>query len=220
MSRSILTLIAALLLTIPLGCSSTGRASESVAASNTLQNSHDQVTKSIDLISKTIEQLDALSTTDTLADTFKQYTSTIKSITDASDKIKKRWNELELQSQQYVARWEQELATVQNPQVRAGMEERKKRVKDDYDKIIASAREAYDAYQPFINDLQEIQRALAFDLTPSGVASLQPAIIEAKNTGQNLNQKLQTLQQDLSNIMAGTVPSSSTTDPSLPDHSE
>jgi hypothetical protein len=52
------------------------------------------------------------------------------------------------------------------------------------------ARTTEAAYEPFIGQLRDIQRALSLDLTPAGVEVAQPAFEIARQSGADLKQQI------------------------------
>jgi hypothetical protein len=121
----------------------------------------------------------------------------------AGDKARARAQTMRQNGQAYVARWEKEMDSVTNPELRAGAAARRQKVKANYDEIVATGRTVRDAYTPFLKDLQDIQRALASDLTPAGVAAASGAMDKTKVDGATLNERLDVLIAKLDDVSQG-----------------
>jgi hypothetical protein len=96
---------------------------------------------------------------------------------------------------------------MQDPQLKQGLQSRRAAVAAQYDAIQSAAQAVRDSYQPFIRDCDEIQKALAIDLTPSGVNAVKPSINRAKSDGERLGQKLDMLGQELDKVIGTMTPS-------------
>jgi hypothetical protein len=57
-----------------------------------------------------------------------------------------------------------------------------------------------------MSDLQEIKRALSIDLSPAAVQSLRPTFDKAKSKGLTVNEKLDALDKELTEVMGGMSP--------------
>jgi len=188
------------------GCSSDGggKTEESKQAVTSISSTRSELAKAKQGVNNAVASMDKLTTAGSnLEPAFKQYSADVKAVQASGDRARERAQAFRDKARQYVANWEKEVEQMQSPELRAGAAQRREKVKDNFDKIKETGRSVRDAYQPFLRDLQEIQRALANDLTPAGVDSAKLAINKAKTEGATLNQRIDTLIAQLDEVAGG-----------------
>ena len=79
----------------------------------------------------------------------------------------------------YFEQWSQDLATIQNENIRSRSETRQQEVASRFQEIASSYTEVKTAFQPFISDLRDVQRFLSTDLTPGGLAAARKIAAKA-----------------------------------------
>jgi len=187
------------------GCASddNGRTAESNKATTSLKDTRAELVKSKTEVNDAVTALDKLSAGGNLQQNFKTYSAAVKDVQTAGDKSRARATAMKENGRAYVAKWEKEMDQVSNPELRAGAAARRQKVKANYESILTSGRSVRDAYQPFLKDLQDIQRALASDLTPGGVTAAAPAIDKTKGEGMALNERIDALIAKLDDVSNG-----------------
>lgn len=195
-----------LFISFGLGCSSSGRASESEKAVSSMKDTRAQLANAKTEVNDAMASLDALASGSNLQKSFSAYDKDVTNVKAAGDKARARWQSMQENGKAYIARWQTEAAQIQNPEIKSSMEQRRQRVADNYEKIKTTAQATKDAYQPFLQQLQSIQKALSLDLSQAGASALQPEMAKAKTQGQTLNQKIDALISQLDEIMGGMSP--------------
>ena len=187
------------------GCASddNGRTAESNKATTSLKDTRDELAKSKVEVNDAIVALDKLGAGGNLEQSYKQYTAAVKDVQAAGDRARSRAQAMRENGRAYVAKWEKEMDQVSNPELRAGAAARRQKVKANYDSIVTTGRSVSSAYQPFLKDLQDIQRALASDLTPGGVTAASAAIAKTKQEGAVLNERIDALIAKLDDVSQG-----------------
>src|SRR5436190_14080311 len=156
-----------------IGCSSSGRASESEKAVSSMKDTRAQLANAKTEVNDVMKSLDALSSGSNLQKAFSTYNADVANVKAAGDKAGARWKSMQDNGKAYIARWQKEAAEIQNPEIKSSMEQRRQRVADNYEKIKGNAQATKDAYQPFLQQLQSIQKALSLDLSQEGAKALQ-----------------------------------------------
>ena len=174
------------------GCASDsgGRTDESKKAVESMHGTRQQLVKAKQEVQQANAALDKLAAGGNIAQSYSQFTKEVADVKAEGERARARAQDMRARGQQYVANWEKETSQISSPELRAGADQRRAKVKQNYEQISASARAARDAYEPYLRDLQDIQRALASDLTPAGVDAARPAIEKAKAEGETLQQRL------------------------------
>ena len=107
----------------------------------------------------------------------------------------------------YIAKWQKEMETVQDPSIKASLQQRRDAMSANFQKVRNSAQGVREAYQPFLAQLKEIQKALSVDLSPAALPGLKPSMEKANAQGQTLKQKIAEVKSELGDIAAGMSPS-------------
>ncbi len=81
--------------------------------------------------------------------------------------------------QKYFDTWQATVGSINNESLRKKAQKRLDTVKANYDKLGKALKKASDKAQPFLSDLQDVQKALANDVTPDGLKSVRSVIDDA-----------------------------------------
>jgi len=193
---------------VAIGCSSSGRASESEQTIDSMKGLEAKLDQAKSEVNESMAALDGLSAGGDLQKSFSTYNKEVAQLEAAGKGAASRGQSMREKREAYIAKWDAEVEQMQNADVKASMQQRKKAVVENFDKLKASAEEVKGAYGPYLNDLKEIQKALSLDLSTGGVQALQPSIAKAKQNGQLLNQKIDAFGAQLKDVMAGSSPPS------------
>jgi len=188
------------------GCSSSGRVKESEKAVEGFQNMQKGITKAQQQVDATLASLSQLQAGGDLQKSYKSFSSQKKDLQKTAEEAKKRSASMRENMEEYVQKWEKEMGDMNDPSVRATLESRRQAVRTNFQKVRDAGTAARDAYQPFMAQLDEIERALAVDLNPATVTGMKPAFDKAQANGATLKQKLTDIQTQLNNISAGLSP--------------
>ncbi len=196
----------ALIVVIAAGCNSSGRAPESEKAVSSLDDAYASLARATAQVNKSNALLEQLQHGGDIAGTFKQFTTSIDELRQAADDAAMRGRSYRENRNAYLAKWQQEVANMQNPEVKEAAEQRQERVRTRFANVQNLADEVRSAYSPYLRDLTEIQRALSMDLTPSGVKAMQGAIDRAKTDGAALSSKLDALGREINALRGKMTP--------------
>ena len=126
---------------------------------------------------------------------FKKFSDTLDETEKAAARARKGAESIREQEAEYMAAWQQEAATITNPDVKAATQARQEEVKRTLGELSAAGRKAGDAYQPFISEMKDIRTYLSNDLTQGGVKRLEPTIQKARQGGAGLQKALDDFNQ-------------------------
>lgn len=193
-------------LALTCGCSSDGRMNEGTRAVEGFAKTKSSVTEATEQVDDVIKSLDAFSSGENLPKTLKQFNGRVDELKETAEKARNRAQAMREREAEFIAKWQEEMATVKDPTLKSTLEQRRESVKSNYDKVRAAGQAARDAYDPFVAKLDEIQKTLSIDLTPQTVTSIRPVIDSARKDGQTLKDRLGALQAELNRIEAGLSP--------------
>jgi len=162
-----------------------------------------QVAKASAQVDNTQAALNQLSSSSDLKRAFKNYSDQVKELDMTAKDTRKTADAMREKTKEYVAKWEEEMDKMNDPSIRASLASRREAVRANFEQIRTASQGARDAYQPYMAKLQEIQKALSIDLSPSAVPGLKPAIDAANVQGRTLKARLADVQAGLDRIQAG-----------------
>lgn len=201
--RNILMLIA-LSTTLAGGCASTGE--KAVESFQTTRRTVDESEKQIDLTIGALLRLRTTTPAENIKDAFAQYKEDVMLLEEQGRKAKERAAAMKNEADAHIKAWQQEMETIEDPQVKSTMESRRQAVKSNYQIVQMYADDARKAYEPFLKGNQQLVKAFSIDLSPAAVSSLSPSIDKVLADGQMLKQKIAALQHALGNITNGASP--------------
>jgi chromosome segregation ATPase len=140
-----------------------------------------------------------------------QYTAYVTSVDnlDATAKDVAAKNEaMQAQGAAYFEGWDNEIATMQNEDIRNRSETRRNEVAARFARIGQQYAAARAAFQPFMSDLHDVQKALSTDLTSGGLAAIKDTAAKSTQDAVPLKETLARLSdqfRDLSKAMSPTT---------------
>jgi chromosome segregation ATPase len=189
------------------GCSSSGRIGESEKAAEGFNKTKAAAAKAQAQVDRTLAAIDQLQAGGDLQKAFKNYDDAVNDLEKAGADAKKRADAMRKNVDAYIAKWQKEMESMNDPTIKANLAQRRKAVSDNFARVQDAAQRLRDSYQPFLTQLKEIQRALAVDLSPAAIPGLKPSMDKAKSQGQTLKQNISTFSSELDRIAAGMSPS-------------
>jgi DNA repair exonuclease SbcCD ATPase subunit len=188
------------------GCNNLFPAKETKKAVRSMKETYEYLEKAAGELQATNSALDRLPTTQDLPAWYAEYTRSVDNLQNAATDAREHWQNMKANSEKYIAKWDQEIAEAKNPQIQESMEQRRQRVSAGYQKVTDIAMQVRVAYQPYVQDLADIKRALKMDLTAGGVKNLEPSIAKAKSDGAVVLQRLDELGKELDKLTGRMTP--------------
>ena len=177
---------------------------------HSMQHVHEELAKASVQLNRTNALLDQLGQGNDLQANFKNYTDAVHDLQKAADGAKARGAQMREKRDAYLAAWQKEAETIQNPEVKEGVEARQQRIRDNFSHITELADQARDAYGPYLQDLRDVEAALKKDLTPAGVKAIAPGIAKAKADGEILAKRLDALGVEVNKVQGRITPAPKT----------
>jgi hypothetical protein len=191
-------------LVLIVGCSSgSGQMSEGKKAVEGFGDTKVALQKAQAQVDKTLSTMNAMSAGGDLKKSYAAFNDSVADLEKTASAARKRSAGMQANVDAYVKKWQAEMEKMNDPTIKASLAERRDAVKSNFETVRNDATAARDAYQPFITQVKEIQKALSINLTPSMVPGLKPGMDKANALGATLKQKLGAMQADLDKITAG-----------------
>ncbi|MCU0915093.1 MAG: DUF2959 family protein [Planctomycetes bacterium] len=137
---------------------------------------------------------------------FKAFTSQVSQTVSQAEAARRRADAMRGRWREYIESWEVEIDRLSSPELQAKGAERRQTVRENYGRLRDVARALDDAYQPFLRQLRDIQRALSLDLTPEGVRAAQSTVDLARKSGGDVRARITDFIAEIDRVMAVSPP--------------
>ena len=191
------------------GCSSSGRVKEGSKAIEGFEKTRTELQKGQKEVDQSLAALNALSAGGELRKSYGKFCDEVDDLQEAQQHAAKRAESMRDNMQAYVSKWQAEVSEMNDPTIKASLDQRRAAVSAKFDRVRAGAQPTRQAYDAYMAQLQEIRKALAVDLSPAALPGLKPAMDKARAQGQTLKQNLASMQRELDDMLKGISASGS-----------
>jgi|CZKM01.1.fsa_nt_gi hypothetical protein len=198
-------LAAAVLMT---GCGTTSGYKQADKTGAGIAEFRDEIIKgkiAIDSTMTALDQIAASANTDPRKP-FEGYSKALGNLESTANKVKKRGQEMKEQGQAYFKQWEQQVTEVKNPEIRNLAEQRKAKLQETFDSIRKYTEPLKVQFDPWMSDLQDLQKYLSNDLTISGVDAAKGQFAKTRADGMEVQKSMDGLVAELNTIAAALTP--------------
>ena len=113
------------------------------------------------------------------------------------------------QAEAYFAKWQEDIDSLQNEDIKQVATARRAAMMDSFQKITDEFNKARPPFELFMNNLKDMQKALDFDLTPGGVAAIEPVVGKVQLQMASVKNSLAAIRAELDRVaseMSDTAP--------------
>jgi hypothetical protein len=186
-----------------IACASSGP-SRSAKAVETMDETHAGLTKVRTQIDQTLTSLGDLmnASPERLRPSFSKYSKNVDKLRADAVQTKKRFQNMKTKRNDYLAAWGKQQGQVSDPELRQLGDARRSEVRANLDRMIESLTVAAETFDPFLNNLGDVQKVFGNDLTPAGQSLLaNTAVIQGANEkGARVAQSIDLALEALSNV--------------------
>ena len=174
-----------LFLWVPLliaGCASSGN-DKAAKTSAALSKTAEQVSSGHALVNRSLATLNDLveKPRPDLRPQFEAFNAAVDDLVAMAEDVGKTAEAMKASGASYFTKWDEELATIQNENLRARGTERKAEVAARFEEVGKRYDAASQAFRPFMADLRDVQTYLSTDLTSGGLAAIKDAAAKANS---------------------------------------
>jgi hypothetical protein len=137
---------------------------------------------------------------------FKAFDKSVPDIDSAAKKAKKRADDMRELGKEYFDKWEKDLGSVNDPEIRKLAEERKSKLQATFGDIKTKLDPARDQFKAWLADLKDLQKYLSQDLTISGIDAAKELIAKSRTEGMAVQQTLDSVIAELNTVVATLTP--------------
>jgi len=183
------------------GCATSGYESGNKTAKN-IQKAADKIGALSAQVDATLSALNDLVThpQPDLRPQFKTFTSKMKTLDNSAKEITKARMAMGDEGKQFLAKWDAEVAQINNEDIKARSESRKAEVTAKLQAIKRSYAETEVAFKPLAGDLRDVEKYLSVDLTTGGLAAMKDVATQASVHATPLKQSLDKLAADFKSL--------------------
>ncbi|MCX6937367.1 MAG: DUF2959 family protein [Verrucomicrobia bacterium] len=179
------------------GCASAGydKAADTSISLRETANSISRGSAQVDATLATLTDL-VNSPAENIKPQFQKFDDSVTKLASLSKEVGEDAADMEKQGSAYFKKWDEELAKINNEDIRSRSTERKSEVSERFSRVRVSYLRAKNAFTPLMSNLKDIRTALATDLTGAGLASIRSTANQAKGDAGPLRDSLGALAAD------------------------
>jgi hypothetical protein len=189
-----------------IACASTGP-SRSAKAVETMDETHAELAKVRKQIDLTLTSLGDLmsASPEQLRTTYGRYSKVVDNLRADAVETKKRFRAMKEKRNDYLEAWGKQQGQVRDAELRQVGDARRSEVRANLDRVIDSLTEATETFDPFLNNLGDVQKVFGNDLTPTGQSLVaNTAVVQGANDkGARVAQSIDVALLALSNVSGG-----------------
>jgi predicted nucleic acid-binding Zn-ribbon protein len=161
--------------------------------------------KAIDATMKSLTDIASTANTDPRK-AFQQFSKDVANLESTAAKVRKRGEDMKAQGAAYFKKWEQELATMTNPEIRSLAEQQRAKLQSTFDSIRKYTEPLKAQFNPWMSDLKDLEKYLSNDLTISGVDAAKSLFRKTTDEGLEVQKSMDALVAELNTVAATLTP--------------
>jgi hypothetical protein len=184
------------------GCASTAGYNQGNLTAANIQSTGDRIADLPGQLDNTLASLNGLVNQPQadLRPQYKEFAADVAGVQSAAKSLATARSDMAAKQKDYFAKWDQEIAQIQSPDIRARSQARRDAVAQNMTSLKTSYAQADMAFKPFLVDLQDVQKYLSVDLTPGGIAAIKDPVAKANQDVVPLKASLTKLAGDFKTL--------------------
>lgn len=185
------------LMSLLLGCSGTpmGGGSKTGSSMTAIADQMEVARAQLDTTMQDLEVLTSMTEGDP-APSYKVFADSVKALDNRAKQVRKTSERIASKSEAYFEAWEEELATINNEDIKSQSQARRDAVREGIGRVRTRFDELADLYTPLMADLQDLVAVLKTDLTLDGVKAVSRPANKAQSSAQKVMNKAEELEAD------------------------
>jgi hypothetical protein len=153
-------------------------------------------------LNRTTDALNRIPSAPNALEAYNAFSTEFANFKKLSDSTLRESADVRARGNELFAEWEKETTTIKSAEIRAIAEKRRATLQSGYNAMITPLLAARADLTEVTNDLADLQKALALDLTPAGITAIQSPIDRANERARTSAASLDTLANELDKIAA------------------
>ena len=186
------------------GCASTAGFNQGNITAAKIQSTSDQIAALPGQLDKTLASLNNLVSQPQadLRPQYKEFAANVAAVQSAAKDIAAARTKIAAEQTDYFAKWDQEIAQMQNQDIKVLSQKRRDEVARNLTAIKTTYAQTDMALKPFMADLSDVQKYLSADLTPDSIAVIKGPVAKASQDAVPLKTSLANLAADFKTLGA------------------
>lgn len=218
MKLSSATLPSALVLVLLAGAAcKSSTADQGAAAGKNITKAAEGIERGIAELDATVSSLNALVNQPAadLGPQYKAFAKNLENLESTAKTVAKVSAEMSAKGKEYFTKWDEQIAAIQNEDIRERSAERREKVSKALSEIQEQYAEAKEEFKPLLSDLQDINTALEVELTMDSLEGLKDNVEKVTDSADDAKETLQELAQNFRDLgvrlsKAGPAPAEAT----------
>jgi hypothetical protein len=200
---------AVLLLFAACATSTPDRAAKAASSLDVMQQNSSKARAQIDTV---LSSLDTLlnAPPDRLRDAYDKYDKDVKKMNEYADAIRENDTDLRNNGNRYLSQWQRDASNVSDPELRAIAEKRRAQIAESSQSMRATLTSTAGSFAAFLRDINDIQKVIGNDLTPTGQANVKQTSVaqSAQSEGARVQSAIRDAEQAIQILRSQITPAS------------
>jgi hypothetical protein len=208
-NKLILTLASGMAVVLLNGCGTTSGYKLADKTGEGIANFREEIVsgkQAVDAVMKSLDQISVTASSNPRK-AYEQYCKDVSKLESVAEKARKRGQEMKDRGQAYFDQWQQQMAHVQNAEIRQLAEQQKAKLQQAFDAIRKLTEPLKSQFDTWMTDLKGLQTYLGNDLTVSGVNAAKNLLEKTQAEGMDVQKSLDALISELNSVQATITPS-------------
>jgi hypothetical protein len=200
---------AVLLVFVACATSAPDRAAKAASSLDVMQQNSAKARGQIDTV---LSSLDTLlnAPPDRLRETYDRYDKDVKKMNEYAGAIRENDTDLRKNGNTYLAQWQRDSSNVSDPELRAIAEQRRGQITRSSQSMRSTLTSAAGSFEAFLRDINDIQKVIGNDLTPTGQANVKQTTVAqtASIEGARVKIAIRDAEQAIDSLRSQITPTS------------
>jgi hypothetical protein len=205
--RATLGLAAAFTIALAIGCASSSKTTQTSKTIESLSSMKASVASAQAQVDRVTGSMNSIAAGNDLENSYKSFKAQVAELRQSGDRAAARAAAMQEKQDEYIATWQKDIESSQDPAVKATLEQRKATVRTNYESAKNAGQAVRQAYGPLNAKLTDIQKSLSNSLTPQSVAQIRSVLDQAQSEARELKNRLGTFGAALDRMQAGLATS-------------
>jgi uncharacterized protein YukE len=194
-----------------VGCATSApdRAAKAASSLDVMQQNSVRARTQIDAV---VSSLDTLlnAPADRLRESYDRYARNVKKMNEYADAIRENETDLRNNGNTYLSQWQRDASSISDPELRKLAEDRRAEIAQSSHSTRATLTSAVGTFGTFLRDINDVQKALGNDLTPTGQATVkQTAVVQRiQSEGERVKAAIRDAEESIDRLRSQITPTS------------
>jgi len=203
------TAASALIALVFVACATSApdRAAKAASSLEVMQQNSSKARAQVDAV---VTSLDTLlnAPADRLRESYDRYARNVKQMNQYADAIRENDTDLRNNGNNYLSQWQRDASNISDPELRKIAENRRAQIAQSSQTTRSTLTSAVGSFETFLRDINDLQKALGNDLTPTGQANVKgTAVVQrVSDEGDRVKSAIGEAERSIENLRSQITP--------------